>query len=205
MSKDMARTPRQLPAPSAAGPASAPPTGEAAHRAPAVDPATALDHERYVLSLVLAGAPTIQIEQLACAPSTFDGSKRIGGGLGVSKTVARQLIRAVRSLLLEESPETVTTRRAEMTARLQNDLMRMRSLPKVPYAAVSQHEKLLSELHGLLAPRRVAIELSTVPDALAAVVAGMTDSTVEEQLLEERERDRMLRSITVSGEASPVP
>lgn len=189
-----------MPRPTAAGPTYVPAQG----LVPPTPSADEIAERRaFVDSLLKAGATVDQICTLAAKrPELNKQGQRTGGGFNLSKHQVQVLVRDLRALLAEELQSP--TSKLEQLGRLRNDLLKMRSMAKPPHAAMASYEKLIAEIEGNLAPRRVQLEVHTIPDAVAAVVAGMTNDDVEAMMLEEREREKQLRAITTTGEASPV-
>ncbi len=203
MARSAARRPlseQPIPAPASVSVAVAPVVGTGQH----IVPTEAEDEERrvFIEGLFLAGAPTSRIIQLACAPPRIDSDGVKRGGLGITKQLARHYLAELRSFHALFASEADNTRRTDQLARLRNDMMRMRSEKKVPYATVGTHEKLIAEIEGNLAPRRLQVELHAVPDALAAAVAGWSADDVERMVAEELEREKRLAAIETT--ASPI-
>ncbi len=169
-------------------------------------PTEAEDEERrqFIEGLFLAGAPYTRIVQLATQPPVLgpDG-KRTGGGLGIGKGLVKHYLAELRQTHALFAAESEKTKRSDQLARLRNHLMRMASATKPPWASIQSTEKLIAEIEGNLAPRRLQVELHAVPDALAAAVAGMTPADIERQIAEELEREKKLAAIDTT--ASSVP
>ena len=172
-------------------------------------PVEVSDEERverlaFVESLYLAGMPTQRIVTLCMRPFGRD----VGGnltGLGLGNRAVRELVTQVRTAYLDDFKAREATRRTDQLARLHNDLARMRSSGKVPWSTVATTEKLVAEVEGNLAPRRFEVGVQALPDALTQALASQfsTDEAVQLALAEERERERRLRAIETTGEASP--
>jgi hypothetical protein len=163
-----------------------------------------LERRAFVDSLLKAGATVDQICTLAAkAPELDQQGKRTGGGFGLTHHQVKTLVRDLRALLAEELQ--TPTAKLEQLGRLRNDLLKMRSMVKPPHAAISSHEKLIAEIEGNLAPRRIQHEVHAIPDAVAAICGSMTNEEVESLMLEEREREKMLRAIPTTGEAVASP
>lgn len=114
----------------------------------------------------------------------------------------------VRQKTKEDFESRKETRRTDQLARLQSDLLAMRTNPKTPRQAIAHTEKLIADIEGNLAPRRLEVAVHAVPDALAQSCAGMTADDVERIIAEEQELLKKLRAIPATGVevvASPEP
>lgn len=81
----------------------------------------------------------------------------------------------------EDYSREVTYHRVAQVRRLMNDLVRMRSQPKVPWSSVGRHEELLSEITGTKREMRVSIvdAREDVKDALANVIGNMSEDEID--------------------------
>jgi len=157
-----------------------------------------------VASLMLSGAPSTRVAEIV---NTRDCVGSCGRRVPVDVTqcphcaaelafVRHRLslrtvqlrMQEIRADLHAEYKDRRATIAAEQVERLQNDLLRMRSSAKVPWSSVNQHERLLADITGTIAPRRVHL---TGDEGLAAslvsVLAGMTAEERERAIIEQRE------------------
>jgi hypothetical protein len=184
----MARQPlSRAPDPEPAGPALAPPNTQ-----PALQPtAEELAKRRLLVAGMLNdGHPLSYIVDVATIQ------------LGVNEGQVRATIRELRHQLLEEEAEARPFRQLAQVQRLRADVAKMRGLPRQPWSSVGTHEKLIAEIEGNLAPRRIKHEIAAVPDALAAVVNSLSEADVEREILEQREHMKKLAAITTTAEAA---
>lgn len=203
----MARVPRPTPikppaapaTPTAAGPASAPLVGTGSGPAAKLEDVEV--HRRFVEGLVLRGAMLTRIVTLA--RQGWTDPQVPGRRFTIGDATVKRMHRDVCAAIREEVDGTSKDSRRDQIARLRDDLLRMRSDPKTSWTALSTHEKLVAEVEGNLAPRRLTLEVGPVPDALAASIAGMTPEAIEQALAEELEREKKLRAIDVQGQAVP--
>lgn len=122
--------------------------------------------------------------------------------LGVNEGQVRSTIRELRAQLLEEEAEARPFRQLAQVQRLRADVAKMRGQGRQPWSAVGTHEKLIAEIEGNLAPRRIKHEIAAVPDALAAVVNSLSEADVEREILEQREHMKKLAAIPTTAEAA---
>ena len=123
--------------------------------------------------------------------------------LGINAGQVKATVAELRRALLEEEAEARPFRQLAQVQRLRADVAKMRGIQaRVPWSALGTHEKLIAEIEGNLAPRRIKHEIAPVPDALAAVVNGMSEGDVEGIITEERERVKMLAAINTTHEAA---
>lgn len=168
----------------------APPTGLGG--APPSTPAQLAERRAFVEPLWLAGTPAAQIVDFA--------NKQ---GKGWTAQQVRNTLAELRSEYAADYADRETTRRTDQLARLHRHLALMSSTRPVPHSAIATTEKLIAEIEGNLAPRRLQVEQRAVPDALAAVCAGMSEAEVERLLAEERERELRLGAVETTGAALP--
>ncbi len=123
--------------------------------------------------------------------------------LGINAGQVKATVAELRRLLLEEEAEARPFRQLAQVQRLRADVAKMRGITaRVPWSALGTHEKLIAEIEGNLAPRRIKHEIAPVPDALAAVVNGMTTDDVERTIAEELEHMKKLAAINTTAEVS---
>ncbi len=158
---------------------------------PSVEPEVTAARREFLEGLVLVGAPRSRILQLARRK-------------GYSTKICDEDIRLIRAEHAADQADREKTRRSDQLARLRNSLMRMQSEARPPWAAIQATEKLIAEIEGNLAPRRLEVGLTAIPDALAAAVSAMTPESIEAAIAEELERNRLLASaIPTTGESVP--
>lgn len=98
------------------------------------------------------------------------------------------LVSAVKHERAEQFEADRPKYKAEQVARLQADLVRMRSKDNRPWGAISRHEQLLARVVGTIEPVAVAITGTiNVREALVAVVQHLDADTIDELVLEQME------------------
>jgi hypothetical protein len=113
------------------------------------------------------------------------------------------VLAAIRQANRDDFESRKETRRTDQLARVHRHLAIMSMETKKPWAAIQAMEKLASEIEGNLAPRRLDINVSTIPDALAQSCAGLTEELAEQIIAEELEAQRKLAAISTTGESLP--
>lgn len=162
------------------------------------------ERRNFVEALVLSGMPNTRVVQVCARPYSRDAGGNLAG-LGIGPSVVVDIIRQIRQRWADDYKSRESTRRTDQLTRLHNDLALM-SIDKTPNrAAKVSTEKLIAEIEGNLAPRRLEVAHSALPDALVASVSDMTEADVEAALLEELEREKKLKAIDTTAEALPPP
>jgi len=123
----------------------------------------------------------------------------------LSRRAVQSYMQSVRVEIQQEFQEARSQLAADQVERLRNDLLRMRSMPRIPWPSVSQHERLLAEITGTFAPRRLVLTGSEgLVSSLATVLAGMTPEERERAVAEQKAL--MLRAgvDTIEAHGEPV-
>lgn len=183
----MARQPlASAPARANTGPASAPPiVGPPAAGHP--DPLVMTERRMFIGGMLRDGHPMNTIVDVAMVR------------FGIHEGQVRSVVADLRRLMVEADAETKPFRQLEQLDRLRADLAKMRAQPRMPFAALTSHEKLIAEIEGNLAPRRIKHEVQPLPDALAAALAGMSAADVERIMREEREVQKKLAAFVTTA------
>lgn len=172
---------------------------------PVITPEQHAERRAFVESLLLAGMTNSRVVAICAQPLQRNAQGHITSGLGLGPSAVIPICIEIRRQWADDYKAREATRRTDQLARLQNDTSRMRTQANVPWSTVQQTEKLIAEIEGNLAPRRLEVGVHAVPDALAASLAGMTEADVEAIIAEERENAKKLAAIPTTAEASPVP
>ena len=122
--------------------------------------------------------------------------------LGLNERQVKTVVADLRRAMVEADAELKPFRQLEQVERLRQDLAKMRAQPRIPFNALTSHEKLVAEIEGNLAPRRIKHEIAAVPDSIATVLAGMSEADVERIIAEEREVVRKLAAIVTTSESA---
>lgn len=155
---------------------------------PPPSPEQVEERRQFVDKLLKAGATPDQIATLA------------QGQFGIDKRTVDRLVADYRRLLREELQHS--DNKLEQLGRLRNDLLKMRTQQKPPYAAIATTEKLVAEIEGNLAPRKLQHDFKgAVPDALAAALGSMTSDDLEALAQEQAELERKAASIETTAES----
>ncbi len=145
------------------------------------------ERRQFVDNLVRAGGTPDQIATLARRQ------------FGIDRRTVERLLVDLRKLMREELEASDS--KVEQLYRLRNDLLKMRTLPKQPYASIVATEKLVAEIEGNLAPRKLQHDFKgAVPDALAAALAGMTAEDLEALANEQLELEKKAAAIVTTAE-----
>ncbi len=145
------------------------------------------ERRQFVDNLVRAGATTDQIARLAQRQ------------FGIERRTVDRLLVDLKKLLREEL--LAADSKVEQLARLRNDLLKMRTMTKQPHAAIVATEKLIAEIEGNLAPRKLQHDFKgAVPDALAAALSGMTAEDLEALAQEQLELEKKAAAIDTTAE-----
>lgn len=150
-----------------------------------------------VAGLLDAGASTSQItaalreEYAYMAPET-------------ARTVAKKYIGEARKARVGEYRAGKMSNKAEQVARLRNDLIRMRSMERVPWSSVTKAEELLARVTGTLEPIGVNVSGSVaVHESLIAVIARLEPDDVEAMVAEQVAIEAAAASVGVTVGALP--
>lgn len=174
-----------------------------------------------VANLVLAGAPTLRVIDVVNHRDCPSCKARVEVDVEVcprcnteqpvelvrhklSDRSVRSYMNGARLEIQREYEERRSQLASEQVERLRNDLLRMRSSSKVPWTAVAQHERLVADITGTIAPRRVHLTGNEgLVSALSAALAGMSSEERERAVVEQRNLMRLAGRdvIEVPGEA----
>ncbi len=147
---------------------------------------------QFIDNLLKAGATVDQIATLARQKFSLD-----------KRTVERE-VADLRRLLREEL--AAADSKVEQLGRLRNDLLKMRSERSPRWSSIAATERLISEIEGNLAPRKLQHDFKgQVPDVLAAVLSGMSGEELEDIAAEQREIERKAAAYVTSGEPVASP
>ncbi len=139
------------------------------------------DRLRFVQRLLDAMATRREvIEALMSRPAEAGevdarGNPKIGG-LGLSRVQAETAYQKALGVRGDEFRDEQTRARSEQGARLRAELSA--AFRAKNFAAVARLEALLGKLYGTFAPTRVRVESDDRRDAMAGVLAGMTDEEI---------------------------
>jgi hypothetical protein len=191
--RPQSRKPRSKPAKQTEGQR----VGVALNKDRAAKAATVAKRRDIVAGLLDAGASTSQIEAALAEEFGYMTPQ-------TTRNVARQYITEARKARVGEYRAAKMSNKAEQVARIRNDLIRMRSMGRVPWSSVAKAEELLARITGTLEPIGVNVSGSVaVHESLLAVIARLEPDDVEHLVAEQVAIEAAAASVGVTPQALP--